>query len=122
MLVLAALRTLVQEPPPFRVVLTTLPQPHLPSDASAHRVFHLQDIDEKIVDDDIRLFLEHSLSQEEVARCLPGIPEQWSASSEEITSLVRTAGRLFIIAATAVRFILDEIICDPRLQMDALKA
>jgi hypothetical protein len=59
--------------------------------------------------------------QEQVARSLPGLPEQWSASIEEIVSLVRTAGRLFIIASTAVRFILDEVICDPRLQMEALK-
>ena len=53
---------------------------------------------------------------------MPGIPEQWSANSEEITYLVRAAGRLFIIASTAVRFVLDKIVRNPRSQMEALKA
>src|ERR1700759_5771986 len=83
--VLVALARLVKELPSFRVVLTTRPQPHIPTEASGHRVFHLQNIDEKIVDGDIGLYLEHSLSQDEVSRCLPGLPEQWCASSEEIT-------------------------------------
>ena len=121
MVVLALLTKLVEELPSFRVVLTTRPQPHLPIDAGGHRVFHLQNIDEKIVDDDIRVYLEYCLSQEQVARSLPALPEQWSASPEEITCLVRTAGRLFIVASTAVRFILDEIICNPKSQMEAFK-
>ena len=119
--VLVALTKLVEELPSFRVVLTTRPQPLLSTDSSTQRVFHMQNIEEKIVDGDIRHYLEHSLSQQEVARCLPGLPEQWSASDEEITSLVGTAGRLFIIASTATRFILDTTVYDPKLQMEALK-
>ena len=119
--ILAALTKLVEELPSFRVVLTTRPQSNLPTDLNTHKVLYLQNIDEKIVDGDIRLFLEYSISREQVARCLPGLLEQWSASAEEITSLVQTTGRLFIVASTAVRFILDKVICDPRLQIEALK-
>ena len=36
-------------------------------------------------------------------------------------SLVRTAGSLFIVASTVVRFILDTISRDPGSQMDSLK-
>ena len=119
--ILAALTRLVEELPSFRVVLTTRPQRHLPTDASAHNVFHMQNIDEKVVDDDIRLYLEYSLSQGQVARCLPGLPGQWSVSSEEVAFLVWAAGRLFIVAAAAVRFILDTLARNPKLQMETLK-
>jgi hypothetical protein len=104
------------------VVLTTRPRPHLPTDLSIHRVFYLQDIKEKIVDDDIWHYLEHILSQEEVARRLPGLRQLWSASAEEIMWLVGTAGRLFIIAPATVRFILDEVVCDPAFQMKRLRS
>jgi hypothetical protein len=122
MVVLALLTKLVEELPSFRVVLTTRPHPSLPTDLGVHKVFRLQDIDEKIVDGDIQLYLQHSLSRKEVLKRLPHLSEHWSASDEEISYLVRATGRLFIVAATAVRFILDTTIYDPKSRMHALKA
>ncbi|KIL57024.1 hypothetical protein M378DRAFT_172222 [Amanita muscaria Koide BX008] len=46
--------------------------------------------------------------------------QQWSASDEEIDSLVCAAGKFFIIASTAVRYILDKKASNPAAQMQKL--
>ncbi|KIL56301.1 hypothetical protein M378DRAFT_172828 [Amanita muscaria Koide BX008] len=71
-----------------------------------------------VVDGDIRLYLSHSLSLEAVQEHYP--QRQWCASGEEIASLVGAAGRLFIIASTAVRYILDKSASNPAAQMQKL--
>ncbi|KIL62668.1 hypothetical protein M378DRAFT_165515 [Amanita muscaria Koide BX008] len=119
--VLTGLRQLVRDLPPFRVILTTRPQPHFDrfwGSQDGHSFFHLQDIDDKIVDGDIRLYLNHSLSLEQVQKCYP--TRQWCASHEEIDSLDHAAGRFFIIASTAVRYIFDKRACNPAAQMQKL--
>jgi hypothetical protein len=120
--VLKALSLLVQALPSFKVILTTRPQPHIPVSPEVQKIFYLQDIDDKIVDGDIRLYLKHCLSQEQVAARLPTLRKPWSASDEKIDSLVRGAGRLFIIASTSVLFILDTKVRQPALQMKKLRS
>ncbi|KIL58996.1 hypothetical protein M378DRAFT_283149 [Amanita muscaria Koide BX008] len=119
--VVQGLSQLVRELPCFKVILTTRPQPHLdrflPSHGG-HKIFRLQDIEDMVVDGDIRLYLSHSLSLEAVQERYPH--RQWCASDEEITSLVDAAGRLFIIASTAVRYIFDKSSPSPAAQMKKL--
>ncbi|KIL54672.1 hypothetical protein M378DRAFT_49252, partial [Amanita muscaria Koide BX008] len=45
---------------------------------------------------------------------------QWCASDKEVDALVRAAGRLFIIASTVVRIILDNVASNPAAQMQGL--
>ncbi|KIL59001.1 hypothetical protein M378DRAFT_169886 [Amanita muscaria Koide BX008] len=119
--VVHGLSQLVRELPCFKVILTTRPQPHLDrflSIQSGHKIFRLQDIEDMVVDGDIRLYLSHSLSLEAVQEHYS--QRQWCASGEEIASLVGAAGRLFIIASTAVRYILDKSASNPAAQMQKL--
>ncbi|KIL64980.1 hypothetical protein M378DRAFT_51824, partial [Amanita muscaria Koide BX008] len=119
--VLTGLKELVQHLPSFKVILTTRPQPYLDHFLRSQgglRIFHLQDIEDKIVDGDIRLYLQHCLSLEEVQRRYPR--RKWCASDEGIDSLVHAAGRLFIVASTAVRYIFDKSASNPAAQMKKL--
>ncbi|KIL66507.1 hypothetical protein M378DRAFT_160981 [Amanita muscaria Koide BX008] len=119
--VLTGLRRLVQDLPSFKVILTTRPQPYLDQffrSQDGHKIFHLQDIENKVVDGDIRLYLKHSLSPDQVQKRLP--MRKWCASDEEIDRLVRAAGRLFIIASTSIRYILDKVASNPAAQMQKL--
>src|SRR6266478_5027084 len=121
--VLAGLNRLVQELPSFKILLTTRPQFHLRylGCQDTQKVFYLQDIEKRIVDGDIRLYLKHCLCQEQVSRRLdPRKP--WCASEDEIDSLVRGAGALFIIASTSILFILDTKVRSPASQMRKLRS
>ncbi|KIL55961.1 hypothetical protein M378DRAFT_173135 [Amanita muscaria Koide BX008] len=119
--VVEGLNQLVRDLPSFKVILTTRPLPYLDiflGNQGGHKLFHLQDIESKVVDDDIRLYFKHDLSLEKVRKCFPR--RQWCASDGQIDSLVRAAGRLFIIASTAVRYILDKSASNPAAQMQKL--
>ncbi|KIL55574.1 hypothetical protein M378DRAFT_173534, partial [Amanita muscaria Koide BX008] len=119
--VIEGLSQLVWDLPSFKVILTTRPLPYLDDflvNQGGHKLFHLQDIESKVVDGDIRLYLKHNLSLEMVRKCFRR--RQWYASDEQIDALVRAAGRLFIIASTAVRYILDKSASDPAAQMQEL--
>ncbi|KIL60889.1 hypothetical protein M378DRAFT_167559 [Amanita muscaria Koide BX008] len=119
--VVEGLSQLVRDLPSFKVILTTRPIPYLDDflvNQGGHKLFHLQDIEDKVVDSDIRLYLKHNLSLEEVRKRFRR--REWCASDEQINTLVRAAGRLFIIASTAVRYILDESVSNPAAQMREL--
>ncbi|KIL62935.1 hypothetical protein M378DRAFT_12561 [Amanita muscaria Koide BX008] len=119
--VVEGLSQLVRDLPSFKVILTTRPIPYLDGflvNHGGHKLFHLQDIEDKVVDSDIRLYLKHNLSLEEVRKRFRR--REWCASDEQIDTLVRAAGRLFIIASTAVRYILDESVSNPAAQMREL--
>ncbi|KIL58135.1 hypothetical protein M378DRAFT_338848 [Amanita muscaria Koide BX008] len=119
--VLAGLSQLVQHLPSLKIILTTRPQPYLDRflvSRDGHRIFHLQDIEDKVVDGDIRLYLNYSLSLEQVQKRYP--KRKWCASDEEMESLLRAVGRLFIIASTAVRYILDKSASNPAARMQKL--
>ncbi|KIL59903.1 hypothetical protein M378DRAFT_168659, partial [Amanita muscaria Koide BX008] len=121
--VVEGLSQLVRDLPSFKVILTTRPLPYLDyflgnQTQGSHKLFHLQDIESKVVDGDIRLYLKHNLSLEKVRERYPR--RQWYASDEQIDALVRAAGRLFIIASTAVRYILDKSASNPAAQVQKL--
>jgi hypothetical protein len=116
--VLTGLTQLVRALPSFKVILTTRPLNLVLGSQGDRRIFHLQDIEDKVVDSDVRLYLQHCLSLEEVQRRY--CRRQWCASDEEIDSLVRAVGRLFIIASTAVRYIFDKSASNPAAQMQKL--
>ncbi|KIL55054.1 hypothetical protein M378DRAFT_658439 [Amanita muscaria Koide BX008] len=119
--VLTGLKQLVRALPSFKIILTTRPQPRLDNffgSQDGHKIFHLQDIEDKVVDDDIRLYLTHRLSLEKVQERLP--TNQWYASDKEVDALVCATGRLFIIASTVVRIILDNVASNPAAQMQRL--
>ncbi|KIL57843.1 hypothetical protein M378DRAFT_15986 [Amanita muscaria Koide BX008] len=121
--VLRVLSQLVRNLPSFNVILTTRPRPHFDhffGSQDSHKIFHMQDIEDKVVDGDIRLYLRHSLSQEQVRERLQNSEEDWYASDTQIAFLVGIAGKLFIIASTAVRYILDKFASDPEGQMQQL--
>ncbi|KIL56410.1 hypothetical protein M378DRAFT_17102 [Amanita muscaria Koide BX008] len=119
--VLTGLKQLVHALPSFKAILTTRPQPRLDrffGRQDSHKIFHLQDIEDKVVDSDIRLYLYHRLSIEKVQERLP--TSRWCASDKEVDALVRAAGRLFIIASTVVRIILDKVASNPAAQLQRL--
>ncbi|KIL56624.1 hypothetical protein M378DRAFT_16943 [Amanita muscaria Koide BX008] len=119
--VVEGLSQLVRDLPSFKVILTTRPLPYLDyflGNQGCHKLFHMQDIEDKIVDGDIRVYLKHNLSLVNVRERYPR--RQWYASDEQIDALVRAAGRLFIIASTAVRYILDKSASNPAAQMQKL--
>ncbi|KAM6496259.1 hypothetical protein JOM56_008965 [Amanita muscaria] len=118
--VLASLERLVQTFPSFKVLLTTRPQPHLDHRLRNHDVFYLQNIEDKVINNDIRLYLKSSLSRDNVADCLPDLIDEWSADDEKVEYLVTAAGKLFIVASTAVRLILDTTAHNPASQMQLL--
>ncbi|KIL63369.1 hypothetical protein M378DRAFT_677182 [Amanita muscaria Koide BX008] len=119
--VVEGLSQLVRDLPSFKVILTTRPLPYLDyflGNQGGHKLFHLQDIESKVVDGDIRLYLRYNLSLEKIRERYPR--RQWYASDEQIDALVRAAGRMFIIASTAVRYILDKSASNPATQMQKL--
>ncbi|KIL55890.1 hypothetical protein M378DRAFT_1040470 [Amanita muscaria Koide BX008] len=121
--VLEGLSQLVRSLPSFKVILTTRPLPYLDyflgnQIQGGHKLFHLQDIESKVVDGDIRIYIKYNLSLEQVRKRYPR--RQWYASDEQVDALVCAAGRLFIIASTAVRYILDKSASNPAAQMQKL--
>jgi hypothetical protein len=103
--------------PQLRVFITTRPEPHITAVLERcydHEQFHLHDIDELIVEADIRSYLEFRLSPEQVQKALPRLrPPVWRPTKGQMDALVGMSGKLFIIAATATSFILDPHQVDP---------
>ncbi|KIL65314.1 hypothetical protein M378DRAFT_10927 [Amanita muscaria Koide BX008] len=120
--ILKALGQLVHEIPPFKVLLTTRPQPHLNHLLSSHDIFYLHNIEDKIVNNDIRRYLEFGLSKEQVKSILPTLRTPWSATDDDIDALVQAAGTLFIVASTSVLLILDKAVRNPASQMKKLRS
>jgi len=86
-----------------------------------HEQFHLHDIEDSIVEADIRLYIEFRLSEREVRKALCTLrPPFWRPSEEQKERLVGISGKLFIIASTAASFILDPRQLDPARQLTLL--
>jgi hypothetical protein len=79
---------------------------------SSTSVMHLHDIELSIVEDDIKKYLEEALSGMTL-----------SPSASQIEHLAKHAGKLFIYAATAVRYIYpDELAVDSSVRLQAMLA
>ena len=106
----------------LKVFITTRPEQHIRHILKENvEQFYLHEIELSVVEADIRHYLRHRLSAETVRNELPELkPPPWEPRLEHLDALVRVAGKLFIIASTAVRFILDTTEQNPRLQMARL--
>ncbi|KIL57684.1 hypothetical protein M378DRAFT_16098 [Amanita muscaria Koide BX008] len=95
--VVNGLSQLVRDLPSFKVILTTRPLPY-PDDflriQGGRKLLHLQNIEDKVVDGDIRLYLRYNLSLEKSKNVIPG--------------------------DNAVRYILDNAAFNPAAQMQKL--
>ncbi|KAJ7491537.1 hypothetical protein B0H11DRAFT_1718831, partial [Mycena galericulata] len=93
--------------PPIKLFITSRPErhihPHFDTPADLRRVLRLLDIEENIVKDDISLYLTNRLAGIR-AESSPMLPPEW-ASHADIEALTDRAGKLFIYAFTAVKFI-----------------
>ncbi|KAF9512576.1 hypothetical protein BS47DRAFT_1486132 [Hydnum rufescens UP504] len=101
--------------PFLRILITSRPQPHLSS------VFDkvpnvtktvLHDIDPSIVEHDIHFYISTKLAKIPKKFDL-GMPTDWATEAEK-NLLVQKSGKLFIYAATAIRFIGDDRVRDPQ--------
>jgi hypothetical protein len=120
------LRLILQEIhrlPSFKVFITTRPEPHVldvgadPRYSTRHIRLNITKFD---AERDLQVFLRSRLSSTYVQEKLPNLEPDWEASDELIMSLAHAAGELFIVAATAVTFILDYDVNDPKHQAEAL--
>lgn len=97
-----------------RLLITSRPDPHIrsrfhsPDMLAVAQVTALHDIDEVIVEGDIRRYLHHRLNN--------------AATDEEVDLLTKMAKGLFIFASTASDFILDKFWNDPKGQLKVVLA
>jgi hypothetical protein len=114
----------VSQLPNTKVFLTTRPEFGLRSKyigTPEASVFHLQEIEELIVERDISLYVDHSLSSEKIQEALGDVYiSKWEPAPEAKEKLVQMSGKLFIFASTAMKFILDKYQLDPEGQLDHL--
>jgi len=118
--ILSVLGRFVKQVPRVKFFITGRPEPRiksgfrLPLLENATEVFVLHDVQPSLVNNDIRLFLEHKLSELAERHQL----ERWP-SSEHINLLCRRAAGLFVYAVATVKF-LDSSIHLPRKRLDVI--
>ncbi|KAF9511916.1 hypothetical protein BS47DRAFT_1363457 [Hydnum rufescens UP504] len=100
--------------PFLRILITSRPEPHISlvfSDARnlAKRILH--DVEASVIEEDLRLYIRSELS--EIPKKL-GLRTIGDWTDGEINALVEKSGKLFIYAATSIRFIGDDRVRDPR--------
>jgi hypothetical protein len=118
--VLALLATEVKNLPNFKIFITTRPEPYLRTfehQGPHHRHFHFHEIETHVVEADIHLYFSHKLSKQQIQKALPDLEGDWEPTLAELNQLVQIVGKLFIVASTAIRFILDKHMADPEIQM-----
>lgn len=106
----------------FKIFLTTRPEPHIRKviQAKSHlQLFHLHEIEKSIAKGDIELFLKHALSKKQIFQSLQ-FRTEWEPTREDLKSLSDKCGILFIMASTAVKYVLDATLNEPALQMSHL--
>ncbi|KAJ2932174.1 hypothetical protein H1R20_g4927, partial [Candolleomyces eurysporus] len=114
----------ISQLPNVKVFLTSRPERALRSKYMATQnanIFHLQEIEDLIVEHDISLYVDHCLSPLKIQEAL-GDPYStcWQPTAEDKVKLAKLSGKLFIYASTAVKFILDERHLDPKSQLAKL--
>ncbi|KAH6916459.1 hypothetical protein BKA70DRAFT_1179954, partial [Coprinopsis sp. MPI-PUGE-AT-0042] len=121
---LSILLTSIPQHPRLRLLVTCRPERPFRLLLQKHhgpRVFHLHEIENSVAQADIRLYINYCLSPARIDEALPDLlPPPWRASPEEKEALVQMAGKLFIVASTAINFILDPLRLSPAKQMAQL--
>ena len=119
--ILSVLGQFVSQIPKVKFFVTGRPEPwiregfRLPLLAKVTDVFVLHDVEAGLVNNDIRLFFEHSFSV--LAGRRPGL-DNWP-TREQLDLLCERAARLFVYAVATVKFI-DHRNEDPKNQLDRL--
>ncbi|KAG8943527.1 hypothetical protein FRC03_002441, partial [Tulasnella sp. 419] len=109
----------------LKLFITGRPEDHLISvfkNPSARMIAHpfvLHDIEESIVQNDIEIFLRYELTKVADRFELSDPSNPWP-SNDEFKRLVRQCGALFIVASTAVKFLADPYMGEPKGQLHAL--
>jgi hypothetical protein len=65
---------------PLKFCITARPEPHIQTAIDRYRgykQFHMQDIEQSVVEVDIQLYLEFRLSKEEVQKVFPRLQPPW---------------------------------------------
>jgi hypothetical protein len=107
---------------PFKFLITSRPEYHIRTPLASHiersiaRSLILHDLEKSIVQADIRLFLQHHLSEISRDRHLG---TSWP-STKEMDRLVSMSSNLFIFASTVIKFLKDKHRRDPRRQLEVL--
>ncbi|KAH6916444.1 WD40-repeat-containing domain protein [Coprinopsis sp. MPI-PUGE-AT-0042] len=121
---LSILLTTIPQHPGLRLLITCRPERPFRLLLQKHRgprVFHLHEIENSVAQADIRLYINYCLSPAQIDDALPDLlPPPWRASPEEKEALVQMAGKLFIVASTAISFVLDPLHLSPAKQMAQL--
>jgi NACHT domain len=113
--ILRLLFLLVTRIPFLRILITSRPEPHISSvfdEALNHTKTVLHDIETSVIQQDIRFYLNTELTKIPHKLRLH-LDANW-ASEGEINVLVEKSGKLFIYAATSIRFIGDSRVRNPR--------
>ncbi|RXW20601.1 hypothetical protein EST38_g5261 [Candolleomyces aberdarensis] len=122
--VLSLLISSVSQLPNIKIFLTTRPELGLRSkymDAPNANIFHLQEIEDLIVEQDISLYVNCSLSPSKIQEALGDSYDPCKQpAAEDKAKLAELSGKLFIFASTAVKFILDKQHLDPKSQLASL--
>ncbi|KAJ2925775.1 hypothetical protein H1R20_g11320, partial [Candolleomyces eurysporus] len=110
--------------PNVKVLLTTRPELKLRSRYMGRpdaNIFHLQEIEDLIVEQDISLYVNHSLSSDQMQEALgDSYHASWEPTPENKAKLAKLSGKLFIFASTAIKFILDEQYLNPLGQLSQI--
>ena len=104
-----------------RVFLTSRPESHITkafNEKYNREKYILHDIEQKIVRDDIRLFIESNL-RDLPRRLDVKIKGEWPPMAE-MEKLVDNCGKLFVYAATSLRFIGNDRVRNPLKQLEIL--
>ena len=114
----------IHKVPNLKIFFTTRPESHILNILcrhEAHHLYRLHDIENSIVEGDVRSYLSHGLSSQAVKTALPVLePPPWTPSLSDFNAVVNAAGKFFVIASTAIKFLLDDIRCNPKAQMKDL--
>jgi hypothetical protein len=101
----------IHDMPQLRYFITARPEWHIRNVLNqdrSHRLFRLHEIEESIVEADIRRYLISHLSITHVQKRFPGRRlGPWPPNPGDVDILCGMCGTLFIIASTAVKYILD---------------
>ena len=101
----------------LRILVTSRPEEYIQSEfdcAHNHEKIVLHNIEKTIVNNDIERFLRHGIQQLFSQKRLP-LPQE-----SEMKLLADKADNLFIYAATALRFIGDDVVSDPQGQLEII--
>lgn len=96
----------------LRIFLTSRPEPYIHSvfnNSMNHSSFVLHNVDDTVIQGDIRQYLKFHLSPSYIKQA---IPSDWPTSNK-INQLLDLSGKLFIFAATTVQFVCGPMVADP---------